>query len=242
MRLILLFLLILVSDLSFSKDNSQAFTIKPMEKGVYLYTSYKNVEGFGRVGSNGLVVIHEDNAYIIDTPWTEEDTKTLVKWVKEQGLKLKGSISTHSHDDRTGGIEWLNANDIPTFASRATNALLTQAGREAATNTFEGPEFWLLKDHIQVFYPGAGHTIDNLVVWLPKSKLLVGGCLVKSLGSKGLGYVAEASIPSWPHTIESLQNVFPDARVVVPGHGKAGDLALLAHTRRLALSALKHTE
>jgi metallo-beta-lactamase class B len=34
---------------------------------------------------------------------------------------------------------------------------------------------------LQAYYPGAGHTRDNIVVWVPQDKVLFGGCLIKSL-------------------------------------------------------------
>ncbi|MBV1911614.1 MAG: hypothetical protein KUG78_20145 [Kangiellaceae bacterium] len=55
-----------------------------------------------------------------------------------------------------------------------------------------------------MLFHGEGHTIDNLVVWLPQSKLLYGGCLIKSEKSKSLGYVAEASFDLWEGTIDTL--------------------------------------
>lgn len=86
-----------------------------------------------------------------------------------------------------------------------------------------------------MYYPGAGHTQDNVVVWFPKQSALFGGCFVKS---EGLGNLSDAVIKAWP---ESTQNVifrYGNAELVVPGHGKVGDASLLVRTRALALEAL----
>ena len=40
---------------------------------------------------------------------------------------------------------------------------------------------------VETFYPGKGHTGDNIVVWLPQYNILAGGCLVKSADAKDLG-------------------------------------------------------
>ena len=90
-----------------------------------------------------------------------------------------------------------------------------------------------------MFYPGAGHTLDNVVVWLPKANILFGGCFIRSLDSKSLGYTGEADIGQWPSSVDALLAKYPDAKLVVPGHGAIGDLALLRHTKALALAASK---
>ena len=88
-----------------------------------------------------------------------------------------------------------------------------------------------------VFYPGAGHTEDNVVVWLANEKILFGGCFVKSLQNKNLGNTGDADISEWPNSIQKVLNRYPDVKVVVPGHGKIGNISLLTHTQALALSA-----
>jgi len=75
------------------------------------------------------------------------------------------------------------------------------------------------------------------VVWLAKHKILFGGCLVKSLQSKSLGNTADASIEIWPTSIQNVLNKYPDIEIVVPGHGKIGNVNLLKHTAKLALDA-----
>ena len=71
----------------------------------------------------------------------------------------------------------------------------------------------------------------------PKLKVLFGGCFTRSIESKGLGYTGEAYIEQWPKSAESVLLKYPEARLVIPGHGKIGDLALLMHTKTLAEAA-----
>jgi glyoxylase-like metal-dependent hydrolase (beta-lactamase superfamily II) len=80
------------------------------------------------------------------------------------------------------------------------------------------PEDGLLGDVI-AFFPGAGHSDDNLVVWVPSARVLFGGCLVKSSTATDLGNIADADLSSWPQAIARVREKFPDAEVVVPGHG-----------------------
>lgn len=220
-------------------ENLPPIEITKVQQGVYLHKSYNDIKNFGLVSSNGLIVIENDQAFIVDTPWSEKDTENLVNWVKDKNYHLLGSISTHSHDDRTAGIAWMNRHNIPTYASQLTNTLLMKAGKAAAESTLTGIESTLFEGMITTFYPGEGHAVDNIVVWLPKFKILFGGCLVRSLASKSLGYTGEANIQQWGSSINKLQRKFSDAVLVVPGHGKVGGIELLNHTKTLALNSKK---
>ena len=121
--LLTIFALILIGN-AFANDQMPELVIEKIQQDVYLHKSFSLVDGFGLVSSNGLVVIEDAKAFIVDTPWSDRDTENLAKWIKGKNYKLIGSISTHSHEDRTAGIKWLNARSIPTYASTLTNELL----------------------------------------------------------------------------------------------------------------------
>ena len=217
-------------------------TITPIATNVFQHVSYKEVENYGMVPANGLIVVQGKNAYIIDTPWTDADTKALVAWIASQGFTLKSSISTHFHDDRAGGISYLNNIAIDTYASEATNQLLTADSKQAAkyhllSSDNKAEKQTVAEGAIEVFYPGPGHSSDNIVVWLPEHKFLFGGCFVKSLNSKSLGYTGDADIEKWPHSMQKLINNYPTVKQVLPGHGKIGNTELLTHTQTLAVKA-----
>ena len=237
MKYLLIFLILTAAYKTHAEEPLPDLTIENIYPEVYLHKSYQRVEGFGLVSSNGLVVVENRKAFIIDTPWSKSDTKKLASWIEEQGYELVASVSTHSHEDRTGGLQWLNSQSISTYASKLTNELLKKEGNALASNSFDNPEFWLVDGSIETFYPGGGHTIDNIVVWLPKSKILFGGCFVRSLQAKGLGNTAEATIDQWPDSVGKVLSKYPDAQIVIPGHGKPGDFSLLEHTKELAESA-----
>lgn len=219
----------------FAKDELPDLKIQKLTDSVYLHTSFQVYDGFGLVDSNGLVVLVQNDAYIIDTPWSSEDTVKLINWIKERGFNLKASISTHFHDDRTAGIELLNSKSVPTYASKLTNSLLKKAGKAEALNSFNHHDFWLVKDQIEVFYPGAGHSQDNVVVWLPNQKVLFGGCLIRAKETSSLGNKSDAVIKAWSVSAENLQSKYGNASLVIPGHGNVGDISLLEHTRKLAV-------
>jgi glyoxylase-like metal-dependent hydrolase (beta-lactamase superfamily II) len=217
-----------------SASDTDELQISQLSNDVYLHTSFRNVEGYGLVGSNGLVVFDKDNAYMVDTPWSEQDTVRLVDWVKAKGATLRASVSTHSHADRTSGIAYLNAQSIPTYTSQLTDVILQETNKERAKIVFSTSKFLVAENLLEVFYPGGGHTVDNHVVWLPKQKILFGGCLVRDVAAQSLGYVGGASIATWEQSIDRLLIKYPHVDIVVPGHGTFGGVELLAHSKQLA--------
>ncbi len=216
-------------------------TVSKIAENVFQHVSYKEVKGFGLVPASGLVVINDKDAHIIDTPWTNTDTEQLVTWINSQGFTLKSSISTHFHDDRAGGISYLNKLSIDTYASEFTNKLLASRNKTVAKHSLSLPlpkkKQLMVNDTVEVFYPGAGHSMDNIVVWLPEHKILFGGCFVKSLSSTSLGYTGDADIKQWPISMQTLIEQYPQVKIVVPGHGKIGDKKLLTNTKALATEA-----
>ena len=209
--------------------------IEKLEEGVYVHTSFEEVEGWGVVSKHGLVVLAGTDAYLIDTPFTAADTEELVNWLVDRGYGIKGAVSSHFHSDSTGGIEWLNSRSIPTYASELTNALLQADGKAQATRTFGGTRYWLVKNEIEIFYPGPGHTQDNVVVWLPGSRILFGGCFVKP---HGLGNLSDANLGAWPKSAKTLMSEYGEARLVVSSHSETGNASLLRLTWEQAVKGL----
>lgn len=233
----MLLLTLVFAGVVWADDSVPELDIRKIADGVYLHTSYQVVDGYGLVDANGLVVLDGQGAYIIDTPWSERDTEALVVWLKARNLTVKASVSTHFHDDRTAGIEYLNSISVPTYASEQTNALLKKNGKALATMTFGDAPLWLVEGKIEVFYPGAGHSVDNLVVWLPEQRILNGGCFVRARETGTLGNTSDAVVADWAASAKRVQSRYPGAQVVIPGHGAPGDVSLLAHTRKLAMAA-----
>ncbi len=232
-RMILITLLLLPAHARADRQDGE-LEVRQLAPDVYLHTSYGELPGGRLFPSNGLVVIEQGEAYIIDTPWPRRDTAQLLRWIEAAGYAPVASLSTHFHDDRSSGIAELNRLGIKTVASDRTNALLRAQGSEPASIGFEGATFSLLPGRVEVFYPGPGHSTDNVVVWLPRERILHGGCLVRALGASGMGNTADASLEHWPGSIQALIDHYPEVQQVIPGHGAPGGAELLTHTQELA--------
>lgn len=233
MRLWMACALLFVATLARADQGAGEMHIRQIEEGVYLHTSYKKLPGIGYYPSNGLVVIVGSDAYIVDTPWRIEDTGKLLQWIEGGGYRTAASISTHFHEDRSSGIAYLNEIGVDTWASERTNQLLAEHGRAQARHSFHGRELSLLNGEIVAWYPGGGHTEDNIVVWLPGANVLAGGCLVRSVDTDGAGNTADAVMADWAESVMKTYSQFPSARIVIPGHGEPGGRELLLHTRKI---------
>jgi metallo-beta-lactamase class B len=58
------------------------------------------MEMWGRVGANGLIIKSASGALMVDTPWNNAQTKTLIEWIRnEWKMEVLKVIVTHSHTD-----------------------------------------------------------------------------------------------------------------------------------------------
>ena len=210
--------------------------IEKISNHVWLHESSHEISGYGRISANGIIVVGSRGAMVIDSSWTEKQTAWLLERVHAAtGTAAIALVPTHSHDDRAGGIGIAARMGVATHALDKTNELLRRNNKPTAVTSFAGERLFELGGvSVEVFYPGAGHTVDNAVVYVREDRLLFGGCLIRSARSKGLGYTEEADIRAWPGTVERIIERYPAVQIVVPGHGPSGDSALLTHTVELA--------
>ena len=215
--------------------------VRELGDGMWLHISWSTYQDM-RVPSNGLLVREGDGLVLIDTAWGVESTLALLEWV-DHSLKLPitRAIVTHSHDDRMGGAAVLVERKIPFHGHPRTAEIARRQSKPppAALEMLSKAGTIAPLGSLVVIYPGPGHTVDNLAVWLPHARVLVGGCAVKSADSTNLGYIGEADLGAWPDSIRRIMAAVPDDGpiVVVPGHGSLGGRELLTHTIALLQAA-----
>lgn len=206
-----------------------------LANNIFIHVSYINMPQYGRVGANGLLIIDKNQALILDTPWNNQLMYQLFDWVKNNyKAEIKYVIINHFHDDNMGGLEAAHKKGAVSYSLNITKEILKKKNKVLPINTFKD-ELKIKSGNINVFayYPGAGHTVDNIVVWLPDQKILFGGCLIKSLSSKNLGNIEDADVKEWPKSVENVIKKFSSAEIVIPGHGEHGGIELLKHTIEL---------
>ncbi|MCW7461921.1 subclass B1 metallo-beta-lactamase [Leptospira limi] len=208
-----------------------------IKESVWIHKSFGSFQG-KTYPSNGLVVLTNKGVVVIDTPWTEPQTEELIQSIQTKFQKqIVFVIVTHAHDDRMAGVSSFQKRKIPVYSTQLTAKLAKENGYGIPSPILDiQTRFSLGNGSVEVFYPGPGHSPDNIVVWLPDTHILFGGCLVKALEAEDLGNLKDANVVEWESSVKRVLSRYPDAEVVVPGHGNWGKLDLLRHTIRLLIS------
>jgi metallo-beta-lactamase class B len=203
---------------------------------VYQHISFLKTNDYGLVECNGMIVLNENEAIIFDTPADNESSGELINYLtKEHNYKIDWIIPTHFHEDCVGGLEKFNENNIPSYASNKTIALLKKKGKvfSKPIRGFDDSLTLNIGDKkVYIKYFGEGHTRDNIVGYFPDDKAVFGGCLIKEVGATK-GNLADANVAVWPETVRKLKQSYPQTRIVIPGHGKTGGIELFDYTIKL---------
>ncbi|GGG27367.1 beta-lactamase [Hymenobacter glacieicola] len=216
--------------------------VRAVAPHVYVHTSYHTYPGTtAPVPSNGLIVQTSKGAVLIDTAWDPEQTLRLLRWIADSlHQRVRLAIVTHAHDDRTGGLAVLQANGIKVYSTPLTARRFRQLHPQALPPTAALKPYTLIRagrTRLELFFPGPAHAPDNLVAWLPRQKVLFGGCMVREQAATALGNLDDAQPARWPASLRTVATRYPKARVVVPGHGQWGGTELLTHTAKLLREA-----
>ena len=172
---------------------------------------------------------------LVDTACTVAQTETLMAWAERTlGRRWLGAVATHWHDDRISGAPAVRRRGLALEVLDLTAQAMAARSLGPATVLVRATQGSRRDDRgFEAFYPGAGHTQDNLVVWIPEARLLFGGCLVKEERARHIGNVTDADLQGWPAAIKGVQQRYPGVEVVVPGHGQPGGPIALQNTLAL---------
>ncbi|AII52335.1 hypothetical protein N008_10140 [Hymenobacter sp. APR13] len=214
--------------------------VRRVAPNVFVHTSYHRYAGKTEpVASNGLIVSTSKGALLIDTAWDPEQTLELLRWVADSlHQRVRLVVVSGAQEARLGGLAVLQANHIKVYSTPLTAKRAGRLPFGAPTPAIK--PYTLIRagrTKLELFFPGPGHSPDNLVAWLPKQRVLFGGDLVQDATAQLLSSTAETNLKQWPATLRKLQARYPQAEVLVPGRGQWGSPDLLAHTLHLLRNA-----
>lgn len=222
-------------------------TLDPLRDGVFVHTTERETEGFGRVFANGLVVVAGGDALLVNTGWdadADASTDAILRDVAARtGARVRRAVVSHHHDDSVGGVGALRRAGVPVIGTDLMAELMDADGwgRPDSVLTGEPGTAWAVRygdREAEVFFPGAGHTADNVVVFFPEARVLFGGCLVRPGESETLGFTGDASIDAWAESVARVRDRYRGRiDVVVPTHGAPAGPELLDHTIRLVVAS-----
>ena len=212
----------------------QPLVIKKLTGDYYVFTTWRTYQGTP-FPSNGMYLVTNAGAVLIDCPWDTTQLQPLLDSIKAKHNKeVVVHIATHSHSDRSAGLEYYTRKGIKTYSTVQTDSFSVARKEKRA-------KYLLTKDSIfqvgqyrfQTFYPGPGHTVDNIVVWFGEQKVLYGGCFVKSTEAEDLGNLADANTKAWPSSIQNILKKFGEPKYVITGHQDWSNNKSLQHTLML---------
>jgi metallo-beta-lactamase class B len=206
-----------------------------LTENAYVHVTYSEMPGFGRFASNGLIFSSNGKAFLFDTPVNDSLTKELVTYISGSlKLEIVGFVPNHWHIDCMGGLGYIHSIGIPSYANQKTIDIAKTKNLPIPTNGFKDSLILMLGDkEIKCYYPGAAHSMDNIVVWIPSEKILFPGCIVKEVKANTLGNTVDGDLNEYPQTVKKIIEKFYDAKIVIPGHGAYGDQKIIAHTLEL---------
>ena len=201
----------------------------------YIYTTYNTYEG-SQIPANGMYLLTSNGVVLFDTPWDTTQFQPLLDSIQVKHNKsVTLSIATHWHSDRTEGLAYYKQKGIKTYTTVLTDELSKKNNKKRA-------EFLMTKDTVfnidqyafEVFYPGEGHTADNIIIWFNKEKILYGGCLIKGAKAKDLGYLGDANVAAYETTLKKVQEKCPDPKFIIISHSGWNNINSLKHSIKLA--------
>lgn len=213
---------------------SKNLIITQIAENSFQHTSYLQTNDFGNVPCNGLMVSNNNEAIVFDTPTTNETAEELINFIeKKLKCKIRAVVPTHFHNDCLAGLKAFHDKKIVSYAYYKTISLAKADGLIEPQNSFTDSLLLQIGSAKTITkFLGEGHTKDNVVAYFPKDKVMFGGCLIKELNATK-GFLGDANVAHWSKTVEKVKQTFPAVQIVVPGHGKSGNKALLDYTIQL---------
>ena len=189
--------------------------------------------------SNAGFVITQTSVVVIDALGSPALADRLVREIRRHtALPISHVFVTHYHADHIYGLQRLKAEGARVVAHRAGQSHMNSSEAEqrlaasratlapwvdgqtrlvAADEWLDGEASYLIGGvRFEVKAVGPAHTAEDIVVYLPQSRVLYAGDLVFS---NRIPYVGQADSRAWIQALESLLPL--DARAIVPGHGPA---------------------
>jgi metallo-beta-lactamase class B len=170
------------------------------------------------ISSNGLIAITSEGLFLVDTASTEAQTEAILDW-GDRRLKRPwiGAIITHDHADRDGGLSALQRRHIRIAALDLTVAKLAKRHVRGIRTLFTAKAASYTDPRgFEAYYPGPGHTTDNIVIRLPS--VLFGGSLIASTEAEDLESAGDANLAAWPKAVRRVAARYPNLPVL-PGQG-----------------------
>jgi metallo-beta-lactamase class B len=221
----------------FGQSSGNSLEISHLTDNFYVVTTYGLFKG-DKVPANAMYLVTAQGVVLIDTPWDTTQFQPLLDSIAARHhKKVVLCLATHFHADRTAGLDYYRKQGIKTYTTKQTDKLSSKRGLKRAEFLINNDTVFTVGQYsFQTYYPGQGHTADNIVVWFSKERILYGGCLIKSVTDSDLGNLADGNVKEYARTLENVQRKYSHPKYIIPGHGNWSGTKSLQHTLLMALA------
>ena len=232
-KLTTLFIFFLTNIFGQAKD--MKLKISHLTGDFYIYTTYNTYQE-SKVPANGMYLVTNNGVVMFDTPWDTTQFQPLLDSIKLMHNKtVVMCFATHWHSDKTAGLEYYRQQGIKTYTTILTDELSKKNNKKRA-------EFLMMHDTVfdigqysfETYYPGQGHTEDNIVIWFKKEKILYGGCLIKGADDENLGYTDDGNIIAYASTLKKVQQKCRKPKFIIVAHSDWKNINSLKHSIMMA--------
>ena len=222
---------ILYAQQSYAQPSTAKLTITHLTGNFYIYTTYNTYQDT-KLPANGMYLLTNNGAVLFDTPWDTTQFQPLLDSILyKHNKKVNICIATHWHSDRTEGLTYYKQQGIKTYTTVFTDSLCKKNNKKRAEYLMLNDTTFNIDDNsFETFYPGQGHTADNIIIWFSKEKILYGGCLIKGAAANDLGYLGDANLTEYANTLKRV-----DKKCVQPSY------IIISHSNWNSLRSLKHS-
>ena len=206
----------------------KAVSFREIARGCYAFTA----EG----DPNSGVIVGDDCVLVIDAQPGPAMAGKVVEHIRKITDKpIRHVVLTHYHASHTLGVESFGAPSI--IASDLSRRIFAERGKQnreaererfprlfastphnaavSPTLTFSSSvSLFLGSREVRIMHLGRGHTMGDIVVWVPDCRAMFTGDLV---ANRCASYCGDAHIGDWPRTLDRLKAFHPE--VLVPGRG-----------------------
>lgn len=219
----------------FGQSKDEKLKLSHLTGDFYIYTTYNTYQEY-QVPANGMYLVTSNGVVMFDTPWDTTQFQPLLDSIQlKHNKKVVICFATHWHSDKTAGLEYYRQRGIKTYTTVLTDELSKKNDKKRA-------EFLMAKDTVfnigqysfETYYPGEGHTADNIVIWFKKEKILYGGCLIKGADAEDLGYLGDANVTAYASTLKNVQAKCQKPKFIIVAHSDWKNINSLKHSLMLA--------
>lgn len=240
---IVIFILIIGYAGNAYAQSSPKLKIESLTDNFYVYTTYNTYQD-SKLRSNGVYLVTKKGVVLFDTPWDTSQFQPLLDSIyMRHKQKVIMAFATHWHSDKTAGLEYYRNKGIKTYTTVLTDLLSQQHNAKRAEFLMQQDTTFVIdKYQFETYYPGEGHTKDNIVVWFPKERILLGGCLIKGALDENLGYLGDGNIKEYASTLLKVKRKFSNPTFIITTHSDWRDIHSLDNSIKLAKQLLEEKE